>query len=39
MTFLSVDIDPSAAVEAGTKFDQVATEGQKVIDSMKWAGS
>ena len=27
------------AGERGTKFDQVATEGQKVVDSMKWTGS
>jgi hypothetical protein len=27
------------AGEPGTKFDQVATEGQKVVDSMKWTGS
>jgi hypothetical protein len=25
--------------EPGTKFDQGATEGQKVVDSMKWTGS
>jgi hypothetical protein len=27
------------AGEPGTNFDQVATEGQKVVDSIKWTGS
>jgi hypothetical protein len=27
------------AGEPGTKFDQVATEGQEVVESMKWTGS
>ena len=27
------------AGEPGTKLDQVATEGQKVVDSMRWTGS
>lgn len=27
------------ASELGTNFDQAATEGQKVVDSMEWRGS
>jgi hypothetical protein len=34
----TVTIDFGAG-DLGTKFDQVATEGQKVVDSIKWTGS
>ena len=34
----TVTIDFGAG-DLGTKFDQVATEGQKVVDSMKWTSS
>jgi hypothetical protein len=33
---LTIDFGAGAP---GTKFDQVATEGQKVVESMKWTGS
>jgi len=33
---LTIDFGAGAP---GTKYDQVATEGQKVVESMKWTGS
>jgi hypothetical protein len=33
---LTIDFGAGAP---GTKYDRVATEGQKVVESMKWTGS